>query len=96
MNAYDIIIKPIVTERSTILKEKENKYVFLVDIKASKPKIKQALKELFNVDAKKIHTMIVHGKMRRMGKSFGYRPDWKKAIIKLKDGQEIKPIEEVK
>lgn len=96
MSAYDIIIKPIVTERTTILKEKENKYVFLVDKKATKPQIKMALKELFDVDAEKIHTMIVHGKIRRVGKYSGQRPDWKKAIIKLKTGQEIKPIEEIK
>ena len=96
MNAYDIIKKPIVTERTTILREKENKYVFMVDKKATKPQIKAAIKELFDVDAKKVHTMIVHGKIRRVGRYSGFRPDWKKAIVRLSPGQEIKIAEETK
>ncbi|OGS20369.1 MAG: 50S ribosomal protein L23 [Elusimicrobia bacterium RIFOXYA2_FULL_39_19] len=96
MNPYSIIKKPIITERTTILKETENKYVFMVDLKATKTQIKNALKELFNVKAEKVHTMIVTGKIRRVGKYSGYKQDWKKAIVKLASGQEIKILAENK
>ena len=96
MNPYEIIKKSVVTERSTNLKEKENKYVFRVDKRATKHQIKAAIEELFNVDVEKINTFIVPGKLRRRGRFEGYQPDWKKAIVKLKPGQEIKLIEETR
>ncbi|OIO73226.1 MAG: 50S ribosomal protein L23 [Elusimicrobia bacterium CG1_02_37_114] len=96
MNPYSIIKKSLVTEQTRQLKEKENKYVFVVDKKATKNQIRHAIKQLFDIDVEKITTMIVHGKLRRLGKYAGYRPDWKKAIVKLKKGQEIKVIEETR
>jgi large subunit ribosomal protein L23 len=91
---YKIIKRPIITEKTTNLK-KQNRYVFEVDINATKPQIKQAVEKLFNVDIVEVRTMIMKGKLRRYGRYEGYRPDWKKAIVKLKPGQTIKQIEEL-
>ncbi len=94
MNPYKVIKGPVITERTTFLKEKENKYVFIVDKRVNKRQIKNAVEELFNVDVEKIRTMIMPGKLRRLGRYSGYKPDWKKAIVKLESGQEIKIVEE--
>lgn len=94
MDIRQIIKKPIITEKATILREKENKYIFRVPKKATKGQIKQAIEELFKVDVLDIHTVMAHGKLRRMGAHAGYRPDYKKAVVKIKKGQEIKMVEE--
>jgi large subunit ribosomal protein L23 len=74
-----------------------NKYVFRVALTSSKGDIKQAVEELFKVNVTAVHTMRVLGKFRRMGNAAGaYKPDWKKAIVTVKAGQEIKPLEETK
>lgn len=91
---YKVIKRPIITEKTTNLK-KHNKYVFEVDINANKSQIKQAVEKLFNVDVEEVRTIIIKGKLRRYGKYEGYRPDWKKAIVRLKSGQTIKQIEEL-
>jgi large subunit ribosomal protein L23 len=91
---YKIIKRPIITEKTTNLK-KQNKYVFEVDINATKSQIKQAVEKLFNVDVVDVRTMIMKGKLRRYGRYEGYKPDWKKAIVTLKSGQIIKQIEEL-
>lgn len=96
MNAYDIIKRPIITEKSTRLKETENKYVFVVEKSANKIQIAQAVEDLFKVNVEKVTTMIFPGKIKRMGRYSGHRPDWKKAIVTLKKGQEITTIEESK
>jgi large subunit ribosomal protein L23 len=67
----------------------------MVDKAATKGQIKQAVQELFKVNVEDIHTANVLGKQKRMGAHAGYRPDWKKAIVKVKKGQEIKMVEEV-
>jgi large subunit ribosomal protein L23 len=94
MNPYEIVKKPIITERTTMLRDKYNKYVFDVNNKANKIQIKKAIEQLFNVTVTKINTTIVTGKLRRYGKFSGYRQDWKKAIVTLKKGNEIKIIEQ--
>ena len=80
--AYDIIIKPIITEQSMEATE-EKKYVFQVAIDANKIEIKKAVEEVFGVKVEKVTTMRVLGKVKRMGANSGKRPDWKKAIVKL-------------
>jgi len=95
MDIRQIIKKPVVTEKATMLREKENKYVFMVDKNANKTVIKEAVEKLFKVKVENVHTTIVPGKLRRMGAHSGFRADWKKAIVKVKKGQEIKIIEEV-
>ena len=90
MNKYDIIRKPIVTEKS--MEDMENKkYTFEVDKNATKIEIKAAVEEILNVKVKKINTMNMQGKLKRQGAHMGRRPSWKKAIVKLTDDSE--PIE---
>lgn len=92
MNEMAMIKRPLVTERSTILKEKFNQYVFQVDPDSNKHQIKEAVQKLFKVQVEKVRTANFSGKLRRlaMGRPQGRRPAWKKAIVTLKKGQEIK------
>ncbi|MGI6566698.1 MAG: 50S ribosomal protein L23 [Firmicutes bacterium] len=87
-----IIRRPVISERTMDLMQ-ENKYTFEVDIKATKPQIREAVEQVFNVDVVKVNTMRVTGKVRRMGRSEGKRPDWKKAIVTVKEGQRIELFE---
>ena len=95
---YQIILQPLITEKSTILRE-SNKYAFVVDRKATKPQIRQAAEELFDIqgDILKIHTMRVRGKPK--GKMLRYqrgrKPHWKKAIITLREGATIQAFETI-
>ncbi len=92
MNHYQIIIRPLVTEKNTNLMSL-NKYSFEVDRKANKLQIKQAIETIFNVGVTKVHTMNVRGKLRRRGREFGYTRDWKKAIVTLAEGDRIEIFE---
>ena len=82
MNAYDIVRKPVITEKS-MSEMAEKKYTFIVDINANKAEIKDAVEEVFKVKVEKVNTIRVLGKMKRMGKYEGRRPSYKKAIVKL-------------
>ncbi|HBU69797.1 MAG TPA: 50S ribosomal protein L23 [Elusimicrobia bacterium] len=95
MDIRKLIKKPLITEKASLLKEKDNKYVFMVEKTASKGQIKQAVEELFKVKVEGVHTAIIPGKLHRLGAHAGYRPDWKKATVKVRKGQEIKLVEEV-
>lgn len=86
---FGTIVRPLLTERSTIMKEKNNQYVFETLLSSNKTQIKAAVEALWKVNVEKVRTMIVPGKFRRFGKGGGYRPDWKKAIVTLKEGQKI-------
>lgn len=88
----DIILRPIVTEKSMNLLA-DNKYTFIVDKDSNKTEIKNAIENIFNVRVEKVSTMNVKGKPKRMGRYEGKRPDRKKAIITLKPGQKIKIFE---
>ncbi len=92
MDARDIIIRPVVTEKSTQAME-NNQYTFVVHPKANKTEIKRAVEEIFNVTVLRVNTLRVRGKKRRMGRFVGQRPDWKKAIVTLKDGDRIEVFE---
>lgn len=82
MNAYDIVRKPVITEKS--MNEMANKkYAFIVDVNANKTEIKKAIEEIFKVKVDKVNTVRVMGKMKRMGKNEGRRPSYKKAMVKL-------------
>ena len=95
---YQIILQPLITEKSTIHRE-SNKYAFVVDRKATKPQIRQAAEELFDIqgDILKVHTMRVRGKPK--GKMLRYqrgrKPHWKKAIITLREGATIQAFETI-
>lgn len=88
MEARDIIIRPLITERSTELMS-EGKYVFVVDKRANKIEIGKAIKEIFDVKVEKVNTANVTGKTKRRGRTVGKRADYKKAIVKLAEGETI-------
>lgn len=81
----DIVIKPIITEHSMEALQ-ERKYTFKVLKNANKIEIAKACEELFGVEVQDVHTMNVKGRQKRMGRSVGYAPDWKKAIVTLTEG----------
>jgi large subunit ribosomal protein L23 len=84
-----IIRKPLVTEKSTQQKESSNQYAFEVERKANKIEVQSAIERLFKVKVIEVRTCNVLGKMKRVGKKYGKRPDWKKAIVTLKEGDRI-------
>lgn len=88
MEARDILIRPLITEKSTELMS-EGKYVFKVAKAANKIEIANAVKEIFNVKVEKVNTVNVKGKTKRVGRNVGKRPDYKKAIVKLAPGETI-------
>ena len=88
LHAHDIIIKPIITEKSTALSG-DNRYVFRVKKDANKVQIAQAVEALFKVTVVSVNTITVPGKLKRQGRSQGMTPQWKKAIVTLKDGDRI-------
>jgi large subunit ribosomal protein L23 len=98
MNAHQIVIRPLITEKNTNLMV-FNKYCFQVDREATKAQIRLAIEEIFNVSVTKVHTMNVRGKLRRrntrQGPRFGYSADWKKAIVTLAPGDRIELFEGV-
>jgi large subunit ribosomal protein L23 len=87
--ARRIIISHLITEKGTLLQEKNNQYLFRVDSRSNKIQIEQALEKLFKVKILSIRTIRVKGKQRRIGRSAGYRPGWKKAIVTLQEGDKI-------
>jgi len=90
MSKYHAIIRyPSITEKNTNLRTDQNKFVFEVALDATKADVKEAVQKIFSVDVEAVNTMIVKGKKKRMGRNVGYRPDRKKAIVKLKQGQTI-------
>jgi len=92
-NIYDVIKKPILTEKTTFQKEEANKVTFEVDRGVNKIEIKQAVEKIFKVKVLDVHTMMVRGKVKRVGRFSGKRPDWKKAIITLKPGEQLPFLE---
>jgi len=89
MTPYEILQKPIVTEKSLDAKERHRTLCFRVHADASKVQIKEAVQLAFKVKVASVHTSSYLGKMRRRGKTFGFRPDWKKAYVKLKAGEKV-------
>ena len=94
MKAYHHLIKgPIITEKTHALREAANKVTFRVAVKANKIEIRKAIEELFKVKVLGVNTVRVRGKAKRMGKTEGMRPDWKKAIVTLAPGEKIPGLE---
>ena len=93
MNLHDVIRKPLVTEKSTIGRETQNLVTFAVDPNASKHDIRRAVETLFSVQVQDVHTMRQARKSRRVGKNLGRKPEWKKAIVRLAEGQTIEFFE---
>ncbi len=90
MNAiHNVIKRPIITEKGLTLKENDRTLCFEVNDNASKRQILEAVEQLFKVKVQQVRTMTVPGKMRRRGKYSGYRPDWKKAYVTLREGEKM-------
>lgn len=92
MEARDILIRPIVTEKSTALME-QGKYTFRVPLAATKIQIRQAVEQIFKVKVQAVNTMRYEGKLKCMGRTQGRRSDWKKAVVTLKPGEAIELFE---
>ena len=88
-SAYQIIRKPIITEKGLGVKETESTLVFQVAAKATKTEIKEAVQSIFKVKVDSVRTANFEGKERRRGKFTGYRPDWKKAYVRLREGEKM-------
>lgn len=88
-----ILRRPVITEKASWMKEDSNKYVFEVDKNANKIEIKKAVADQFKVTVLDVHTFNTHGKVRTRGRFRGKRPDWKRAIVQLKEGDTIEFFE---
>jgi len=86
---YDVIRRPLITEKGLQVKETESTLVFDVAPEVSKTEVKQAVEALFKVKVENVRTANVLGKERRRGKFSGYKPDWKKAYVRLKEGEKL-------
>ena len=86
---YKIILKPVITEKSTMLKEMNREVCFEVDPRANKSEIKKAAEQLFKVKVESVRIMNKRGKKRRVGRTEGKKKDWKKAYLKLKEGEKM-------
>jgi len=95
VNIYEIVKKPIVTEKGVTKKDNERTLCFEVAAEANKTEIRNAVQTLFKVKVAEVRTSTTAGKLRRRGKFSGYRPDWKKAYIKLKPGQKVPEYAEI-
>jgi large subunit ribosomal protein L23 len=91
--AQKIIIRPLITEKSTQQKEGSNQYVFEVHRDANKIEIQSAVERLFKVKVYQVRTSNVLGKVKRVGRKYGKRQDWKKATVTLKEGDRIEFFE---
>jgi len=90
-----LIKKVLITEKGTVLREKQNQYAFEVARDANKIEIKQAVEKIFSVKVASVQTMQMHGKEKRQGRFAGRRSDWKKAIVTLKPDQKIELFEQI-
>jgi len=88
-SAYQIIRRPVITEKGLGVKERESTLVFEVAGKATKTEVKEAVQKIFKVKVDSVRCANFHGKERRRGKFAGYRPDWKKAYVRLKSGEKM-------
>jgi len=95
MTPYEVIKKPMITEKSTIQKETCNQVCFEVDRRANRVEIRHAVEKLFNVRVADVRTMQVKGKVKQRGRIVGKRRDWKKANVKLMPGEKIEFFEGV-
>ena len=86
---YNVIVRPVITEKGLTLKEDVRTLCFEVMNKASKRQIVEAVERIFKVKVQHVRTMKVPGKMRRRGRYTGYRPDWKKAYVTLREGEKM-------
>lgn len=89
MNIYEVIKRPLVTEKTTLEKDAKNIIAFEIDPHANKIEIKEAVEKIFNVDVVDVKTINIAGKKKRIGKNVGKRSNWKKAYVTLKKGSKV-------
>jgi large subunit ribosomal protein L23 len=94
-NPHDVIIRALVTEKGTRMREAGNRFLFQVATDANKIEIKAAIEQVFNVKVETVQTQNVMGKKKRVGRSLGRRSSWKKALVTLREGDTIDLFEEV-
>ncbi|HEQ98721.1 MAG TPA: 50S ribosomal protein L23 [candidate division Zixibacteria bacterium] len=90
-----VIISHLLSEKFSVLREKQNAYVFEVAKDANKIEIKNAVENLFNVHVDSVKVQVMRGKMKRLGRFVGKRPNWKKAIVNLKEGETITQLDAI-
>jgi len=95
METYEILRRPIVTEKTGLQSEHLHRYTFEVDVRANKRQIKDAVERVFNVKVQAVNVINMRGKSRRLGRQAGWTKDWKKAIVTLAAGQSIQLFEGV-
>ena len=95
MNLHEVIRRPLVTEKGVAAKDENRTLCFEVASAANKVQVKQAVESLFKVKVSEVRTANMEGKMRRRGRFMGYRPDWKKAYVKLKAGEKVPDFAEI-
>ena len=95
MTVYQVIKRPLVTEKGVDRKENQRTLCFEVSAEANKTQVKAAVEKLFKVKVSEVRTANLEGKLRRRGKFFGYRPDWKKAYVRLKAGEKVPDFAEI-
>jgi len=93
--AYDVIRRPVVTEKGVTVKDEQRTLVFEVALAANKTEVKQAVERIFKVKVAEVRTANFEGKMRRRGRFVGFRRDWKKAYVKLKKGEKVPDFAQV-
>jgi large subunit ribosomal protein L23 len=89
MNHHEVLKTPLLTEKLDALREEQATYAFKVDRRASKLDVKAAVEKLFKVHVEDVRTLVVHGKNKRAGTAVGQRPTWKKALIRLREGEKL-------
>mgnify|MGYP003336335583 CR=1 FL=1 len=89
MKLTSVIRRPLITEKTTVIREDGRTLVFQVAIDANKIDIKRAVERLLGSKVESVRTSLAHGKFKRQGKFIGRRPDWKKAYVKLRDGETL-------
>jgi large subunit ribosomal protein L23 len=95
MTPEQVIKRPIaLTEKAALLKEEQNQVIFEVELKANKIQIREAVEKLFDVQVESVNTLIQRGKIKRLGRKYFKRPNWKKAIVTLKEGSDIQFFDE--
>jgi large subunit ribosomal protein L23 len=95
MNLYDVILRPIITEKAVGKKETERTICFQVKLDATKTDIRNAVEKLFKVKVQDVRTATFEGKLRRRGRYSGYTSDWKKAYVRLQPGEKIPEFAEL-
>ena len=93
MHVFEVLRRPLITEKSTILQDGQNKYAFEVDTRANKAQVRAAVEQSFSVKVTDVNMMTVRGKRKRFGRRLSQRPSWKKAVVSLRTGDKIQIFE---